>query len=329
MSHEVPPASWRELGPGSLVGRSEECRRLDDLLDAVRGQASCALVIEGEPGVGKTALLHYALAAAPDFELARASGVESEVQLAFAVLHQLCAPMLDRLPRLPEPQREALAVALGLSAGPSPDRFFVGLAVLGLLSEMAEGCPLLCVIDDAQWVDRASAQALAFVAKRAFAERVGILFATRHPSKELQQLPTLTLGGLDQDAARELMLSALSGPLDERVSERIIVETHGNPLALLDLPRRLSATELGGGFGLPGAYALPERLEEGYRERLAALPRQVELLLILAAAEPLGDLRLLTRAAKRLGLDLDALREAETVGLLSLQDRVTFRHPAV
>jgi DNA-binding CsgD family transcriptional regulator len=251
------------------------------------------------------------------------------MELAFAVLHQLCAPMLDRLERLPEPQREALAVALGLKAGPAPNRFLVGLAVLGLLSEVAAGRPLLCVVDDAQWVDRASMQALVFVARRVLAESVGILFAMRSPSEELERLPTLTVDGLDDDAARELLLSVVSGPLDERVRERIVAETHGNPLALLELPRGLSSTELGGGFGLLGAHALPERIEESYRQRLAALPRQIEQLLLLAAAEPVGDPILLRCAAQRLGLEFEAVQEAEMVGLLAFEDRVTFRHPLV
>ncbi|HEY6396016.1 MAG TPA: AAA family ATPase [Solirubrobacteraceae bacterium] len=311
------------------MGRSEECRRLDGLLEAVRANESRTLVIVGEPGVGKTALLRYALAAAPDFQLERAAGVESEMELAFAVLHQLCGPMLDRLERLPEPQQEALSIALGLSAGPAPDRFLVGLAVLSLLSEAAACSPLLCVIDDAQWVDRASVQALAFVARRVFAESVAVVFATRHPSQELEQLPTLHLDGLDDDAARTLLLSAVSGPLDERVRERIIAETHGNPLALLELPRGLSTTALGGGFGLLDAHALPARIEESYRHRLAALPHQIEQLLLLAAAEPVGDPILLMRAAQRLGLDFETIREAERVGLVSCDARVTFRHPLV
>ena len=242
-------------GPGthSLVGRNEERKVLDQLLGAVRAGESRTLVVTGEPGVGKTALLDYAAAAAPDVRFVRAVGVESEMELAFAALHQLCAPMLERLERLAHPQSEALAIALGLRAGAVPDRFLVGLAVLGLLSEVAADKPLLCVIDDAQWVDLASAQTLAFVARRVSAESVGIVFATRRPSEDLQRLPTLTLGGLDARAARELLRSVVGSPLDTRVRDRVVAETHGNPLALLELPRGLSADGAGRRVRVDGA----------------------------------------------------------------------------
>ena len=312
----------------SLVGRSDERRMLDELLAAVRGHASRTLVVVGEPGVGKTALLEYAVSAAQDVRLERAVGVESEMELPFAALHQLCAPMLDRLDALPEVQREALAIALGLVAGPAPDRFLLGLAVLGLLSEAAAERPLLCVIDDAQWADQASAQTMAFVANRLSADSVGILFATRHPSDELKRLPTLVLGGLDTHAARDLLLSVVTGPLDERVRERIIAETQGNPLALLELPRGLTAVELAGGFGLIEPRALTGQIEESFGRRLDALPDDTRRVLLVAAAEPLGDPLLLLRACELLGIPVLAADVAAD-GLLAFGERVTFRHPLV
>jgi DNA-binding CsgD family transcriptional regulator/tetratricopeptide (TPR) repeat protein len=312
----------------ALVGRSDERRMLDELLSAVRGHASRTLVVVGEPGVGKTALLEYAVRAAPDVRVERAVGVESEMELAFAALHQLCAPMLDRLDRLPEVQREALAIALGLQSGPVPDRFLLGLAVLGLLSEAAAERPLLCVIDDAQWADQASAQTMAFVANRLSADSVGILFATRQPSDALRRLPTVVLGGLDTHAARDLLLSVVTGPLDERVRERIIAETRGNPLALLELPRGLTAVELAGGFGLVEPQALTVQIEESFARRLDALPDDTRRVLLVAAAEPLGDPLLLLRACDRLAIPVLAADVAAD-GLLELGERVTFRHPLV
>jgi DNA-binding CsgD family transcriptional regulator len=313
----------------ALVGRGEECRRLDELLDVVRAHGGQTLVIVGEPGIGKTALLRYSLAAAADFHVQRAAGAESEMEFEFAVLQQLCAPMLHRFERLPEPQREALAVALGRSAGPAPDRFTVGLAVLSLLSAASAERPLVCVIDDTHWADRPSVQALTFAARHLVDKSVAILFATRHLTRELQRLPGLRVGGLDDDAARTLLLSAVSGPLDERVRERIVAETHGNPLALLDISRGLSTTVFGGGFEGHDAQALPRRIEASYRTRMAALPRDLARLLLLAAAEPLGDPVLLRRAALRLGLDFEAISEAEPAGLISSEEKVTFRHPLV
>ena len=311
-----------------LVGRSDECRLLDHLLEAVRANESRTLVIVGEPGVGKTTLVEYALGAAPDFRMARAVGAEAESELAFAALQQVCAPMLDRLDRLPDPQREALATALGLSAGSPPDRFLVGLAVLGLMSEAAANRPLLCIIDDAQWVDLASVQTLAFVARRVSADSVGILFATRHPSQELERLPSLCLDGLDKLAARKLLQSALSSPLDERLRERIIAETRGNPLALLELPRDLTPVQLAGGFGILGPQALTGRIEESFVRRLDTLSDATRRLLLVAAAEPIGDPLLLLRACGRLGISV-AGANGESEELLELGERVTFRHPLV
>src|ERR671914_1027760 len=262
---------------------------LDRVLEDVRAGRSGALVIRGEPGVGKTALLEYAIDSAADLRVARAVGVESEMELCYAALHQLCLPMLDRLERLPAPQREALGTAFGLSSGTTPDRFLVNLAVLSLLSEAAETQPLLCLVDDVQWLDRASAKALAFVARRLLAESVAIVFATREPIEELRGLRELVVGGMRDSDARELLAFAVRGPLDEQVRERVVAETRGNPLALLELPRGLSPAELAGGFGLPGARALSDRLEESFRRRLDPLPPQTRLLLLVAAADPVGD----------------------------------------
>src|SRR3954469_12840856 len=234
----------------SLRGRQDELRTLERLLDAVRAGKSRALVVRGEPGIGKTALLEHAIEAGPGVRVARAGGVEAEMELAFAALQQLSAPMLDRLEHLPAPQRDALRVAFGLHSGDPPDRFLVGLAALSLFSEVADEQPLLCVIDDSQWLDRASAQALAFVARRLLAESVAMVFATREPSEELGGLPELLIEGLGEDEARALLGSVLPGPLDERVRDRFVAETHGNPLALLELPRALTPSEGGGGVGL-------------------------------------------------------------------------------
>ncbi|HEX3307958.1 MAG TPA: ATP-binding protein, partial [Streptosporangiaceae bacterium] len=239
-----------------LTGRRAECGVLGRLVASVRAGESRALVVYGEPGVGKTALLEYLAGQASGCRVARAGGVQSEMELAFAVLHQLCAPMLDRLERLPAPQRDALRTALGLSAGPAPDRFLIGLAVLGLLSEVAGDRPLVCIVDDEQWLDSASAQVLAFVGRRLGAESVGLVFGARVPTGDLAGLPELVIGGLRENDARALLDSALTGPLDARVRGQVIAEAQGNPLALLELPRGWTAAELAGGFGLPGAVPL-------------------------------------------------------------------------
>ncbi|MGH3549387.1 MAG: AAA family ATPase [Pseudonocardiaceae bacterium] len=313
----------------TLRGRDAECAVLGRLLDAVRTGASRALVLRGEPGVGKTALLDYAIGTAPDLRLVRAVGVESEMELAFAALHQLCAPMLDRLARLPGPQHDALRVAFGLSGGEAPDRFVVGLAALSLLSEVAEERPLLRVVDDAQWLDEASALALAFVARRLLAESVAVVFVTREPSEHLRGLPELVIEGVDNGAARLLLASGIPGRLDERVRDRIVAETRGNPLALLELPRGWTAAELAGGFGLPGARLLTDRIEQSFLRRLQSLPPDSQRLLLTAAAEPVGDVTLLWRAAERLGVGADAVAAAEGAGLIELGARVRFRHPLV
>ena len=315
-------------GPGeALHDRRDERETLERLLAAVRGGQSRVLVVCGEAGVGKTALLDFVINSASGFRVARAVGVESEMELAFAALQQLCAPMLDRMDRLPAPQRDALGVAFGLRAGNAPDRFLVGLAVLSLFSAAAEKQPLLCVVDDAQSLDRVSAQALVFVARRLLAESVALVFATREGSEELDGLPKLAVEGLRDGDARALLGSAVRVPLDEGIRERLVAETRGNPLALLELPRGLTPGELAGGFGLLDAPALSGRIEDSFRRRLAGLPADTQRLLLIAAAEPVGDPVLVWRAARRLGIGLQAA--ADTDGLLAIGASVTFRHPLV
>jgi DNA-binding CsgD family transcriptional regulator len=311
-----------------LRGRARECAALDALLADVRRGESRSLVLRGEAGIGKTALLQYLLESAADLTVVRAVGVESEMELAFASLHQLCAPMLDRVERLPGPQRQALETVFGISDGAAPDRFLIGLAVLSLLSEAAEERPVVCLVDDAQWLDQASALTLAFVARRLVAERVAIVFAARDAAVELEHLPELEVRGLSSEDARALLDTTLPFVLDEQVRDRIIAETRGNPLALLELPRGLGATEMAGGFGMLGVHPLPGRIEQSYIRRLGALPPDVRLLLLVAAAEPIGDPLLLLSASKRLEIEVSAVDEA-TDGLLSLEERVTFRHPLV
>jgi DNA-binding CsgD family transcriptional regulator len=315
-------------GPAhAFHGRRVECRALEALLEAVRGGQSRVLVVWGEPGVGKTALVESVIGSASGFRVMRAVGVESEMELAFAVLQQLCAPLLDRLDRLPAPQQDALAVAFGLRAGEAPDRFLVGLAVLSLLAEAAEQRPLVCVVDDAQWLDLASAQALVFVARRLLAESVALVLVTRDPGQALRGLPELAVEGLHDGDARALLGSLLHVPLDERVRERLVAETRGNPLALLELPRGLTSAELAGGFGLLDSPGLSGRIEESFRTRFAELPVDTRRLLLVAAAEPVGDPVLVWRAAGRLGLGLQAA--ADTDGLLTIGASVTFRHALV
>jgi DNA-binding CsgD family transcriptional regulator len=312
-----------------LHGRTSECALLDGLIGDIRRSTSRSLVLRGEAGIGKTALLRHLVEAASDLTVLRAVGVESEMELAFASLHQLCRPLLDRLERIPAPQRQALEIVFGLSAGAAPDRFLVGLAVLSLFSEEAEERPLLCVFDDAQWLDQASALTLAFVARRLLAEPVGIVFAAREPGDELQNLPELEVRGLRNGDARKVLGSAIRAALDEHVRDRIIAETRGNPLALLELPRGLTAIQLAGGIGLLGASTLSERVEETFVRRLEALSDDGRRLLLLAAAEPVGDPVLLWRAAERVGIGLEAADEVKSGELIAIGERVTFRHPLV
>src|SRR4051795_10880913 len=314
--------------PPTLRGRVDECALLDTFVDAVRRGEGPALVVRGEAGIGKTALLEHLVRSASDLTVLRVMGVESEMELAYAGLHQLCASLLDRLDGLPTPQRQALEIAFGLSVGGAPDRFLVGLAALSLLAEAADERPILCLIDDAQWLDRASALTLAFVARRLLAERVGIVFAAREPGEELAHVPELEVHGLRRDDARALLSATVWLRLDAPVCDRIVAETHGNPLALLELPRGLTATELAGGFGLIEAQGLPGRIEESFVRRVETLSDDARRLLLVAAAEPVGDPLLLLAASERLGIAASATDE-EAAPLLALGERVTFRHPLV
>jgi DNA-binding CsgD family transcriptional regulator len=312
-----------------LIGRRSECDALDRLLEAVRAGEGRALVVVGDTGVGKSALLDYVADRAAGFRVARVVGVQSEMELAFAGLHQLCVRMLDHVDGLPGPQRDALLTAFGLAAGPAPDRFLVGLAVLSLLSEVAAERPLVCLVDDEQWLDRASAQVLAFVARRLGMEQVGLVFTARVRGEELVGLPELTVGGLSEVDARALLDVVLTGPLDERVRDQIVAETGGNPLALMELVRGLTPAELAGGFGLPGAVPLAGRVEESFRRRVDALPAVTRRLLQVAAADPTGDPGLVWRAAGRLGIGAEAVAAMADAGLVDFGGSVRFRHPLV
>jgi DNA-binding CsgD family transcriptional regulator len=310
-----------------LTGRRAEADVLDQLATDVLAGESRVLLLHGEAGVGKTALLDYLAGHAPGCLVTRASGVQSEMELAFAGLHQLCGPILDQLEALPAPQRDALQTAFGMSAGPAPDRFLLGLAMLSLLSHAAAERPLLCLVDDHQWLDRASAQILAFAARRLGAESVGLVFAAREVREELVGLPELLVPELREPAARELLDAALTGPIDIRVRDQIIAETRGNPLALLELPRGLTPEELAGGFGLPGALSLASSIEQNFQRRVGALPRETQQLLLLAVADPSGDPALVWRAAARLGISTDAAVPATEAGLAEFGTRLLFRHP--
>ena len=289
------------------------------------------LVLRGEAGVGKTALLDYLSAHAAGCRIERADGDESEIELAFAGVQQLCAPMLGHLDRLPVPQRDALSTAFGLTAGEPPDRFLVGLAVLSLLAEIAEEQPLICLIDDAHWLDRVSAQTLVFVGRRLLAESVALVFAARPDTEAggLRGLREMSIGGLKNADAQALLSDELHAPLDVAVRERIVAETHGNPLALLELPRGLTPSELAGGFGLPDSRPLASRIEEGFIRQLEPLPAETRRLLLLAALEPIGDVTLLWRAADELGIPASAAAAAEAAGLIEIRARARFRHPLV
>jgi DNA-binding CsgD family transcriptional regulator len=314
-----------------LWGRRGECDQLARLLEDARAGTSGAVVVRGEAGVGKTALLDYLLAHAAGCQIVRAAGVESEMELAFAGLHQLCAPFLDRLERLPHPQHDALGTAFGLRAGAPPDQFLVGLAVLGLLSDVAEAQPLVCLLDDAQWLDFASAQVLGFVARRLAAEGVVIIFAVRDPAEDrhFAGLPQLEVGALPEPDARELLASAIPGRLDESVRDRIVAEARGNPLALLELPRAWTLAAFAGGFGLPDDVSVSGRIEESFRRRLMPLSDHTRLLLLVAAAEPVGDRVLIWGAADRLGIHVEAAGPAIAAGLLDVGGQLRFRHPLV
>jgi DNA-binding CsgD family transcriptional regulator len=313
----------------TLIGRRAERNTLDQFVEAVSSGESRALVVSGEAGVGKTALLEYLAEQAAECCVLRAAGVQSEMELAFAALHQLCSPILGNLDRLPPPQADALRTAFGISSGAAPDKFLVGLAVLNLLSEVAEQRPVVCVVDDEQWIDRASAQVLGFVARRLAAESVGLVFAARIPSNERAGLAELVVRGLDAADARALLDTELTGPLDSRVRDLILTETRGNPLALLEFSRGVTPDQLAGGFGLLGAVQPSERVEERLRRRIEVLPEQTRRLLLVAAADPVGDPALVWRAAAQLGIGGDAAAPATDEGVVQFGTRVRFRHPLV
>jgi DNA-binding CsgD family transcriptional regulator len=314
-----------------LRDRLKERETLAQLLDEARRGRSAVLVLRGEAGVGKSSLLRAFAEGASGFRVAQIAGVESEMELPFAGLHQLCGPMLSRLDGLPEPQQQALCVALGLRSGDPPDRFLVALGALTLIAEIAEEKPFLCIVDDAQWLDGASRQVLGFVARRLLAEPVALLFAVREPNEDFEfvGLPELTLRGLADEDARSLLATVIPGRLDERVRDRIVAETRGNPLALLELPRGLSAKQLAGGFGVPELLPLSGRIEESFLRRLEELPPQTRMLLLVAAAEPVGEPALMWRAATRLGIPGTAIEPAARGGLLDVGAQVRFRHPLV
>jgi DNA-binding CsgD family transcriptional regulator len=312
-----------------LVNRARECRLIERLLDDARSGQSRVLVVHGEPGIGKTALMEHAIASATGYHVARATGVESEVEVAFAGLLQVCTPVLDQLAALPDPQRDAMSAALGHPSDRPPDRFLIGLALLNLLSNASENAPVLVVVDDAQWLDRASAHALGFAARRLLADRVCVLFGTREFTGDLRGLPDLPVEGLANHDAAALLASVLPVQLDPEVRDRVIAEAFGNPLALLEWPRGLPAPEVAGGFGLPTPAPVAGQIEESFRRRLGELPPRAQQFLTLAAADPTGDAALLWAAAAHLGLGADDATPAIDAGLMAVGTRVRFRHPTV
>jgi tetratricopeptide (TPR) repeat protein len=315
----------------SFRGRTSERGQLVQLLDAVRLGESAALVVRGAAGIGKTALLDHCAGQASGFLVARVAGIQSEMELPFAGLHQFCAPMLARVDSLADPQQDALRVALGLISGDAPDRFLVALGTLGLLAEVALKRPLLCIVDDAQWLDAASAQVLGFVGRQLLAESVLMLFAVREPTEDrhLVALPELMLHGLGNDDARALLEAAIPGRVDAHVRDRIVAETRGNPLALLELPKGMTAAELAGGFPGPHARGLPGQLEEHFLRRLEALPEAAQRLMLIAAADPTGNVALLWRAAQTLGIAREAAANSDAEQLVEIGATVQFRHPLV
>ena len=321
-------AGWRD-GAGGLTNRRRERGALDRLVDDVRSGEGRVLVVSGEPGVGKTALLDYVAQQARECQLVRIAGVQSEMELAYAGLHQLCARMLEHADAIPAPQRDVLHTAFGLAAGPPPDRFLIGLAVLSLLSEVAREQPLICLIDDLQWLDQASAQAMGFTARRLAADPIGLVFGARVRGSELAGVPELEVEGLRDEYARALLDSALAGPLDTQVRDLLVAETRGNPLALLELPRGLTPAELAGGFGLPGTESLTGRIEDSFTRQLEGLPALTQRLLQLAAADPSGNRPLIWRAAEHLGIPIQAEAPAVAAGLIEFGAAVRFRHPLV
>ena len=312
-----------------LIGRRNEIAELERVLvQARRGQGE-SLVVLGEAGIGKTSLIDEVITSAMDTRILRSTGNELEMELPFASLQRLCSSVLDKLPDLPEPQSRALNVAFGLAVGDPPDRLVVGLALVNLLNQLATSQTVVCVLDDAQWIDQASAHAITFAARRASGMSVFFLFGARVLTKELHGIPTMLINGLGEVDARELVNSALLHRMDEHVLERLVGEAHGNPLALLELPRNVSPAQMGGGFGLPVSVPLRGRIEESFRRRLRRLPPPSRLLLLVAAAEPTGDSALIWRAAELLDIPESAADQPKTEHLLDLSSGIMFRHPLV
>lgn len=326
-STDEPRASMTRRRTPKLVGREQESRALDNFLDDVRNGESRVMVVHGEAGVGKTSLLEYVSGRASDCRVVAVAAVEAEKELPFATLHQLCAHSLDRLQLLPAPQRDALEVTFGIGTGPAPERLLVGLAVLGLLSELAAERPLVCLVDDAHWLDRASAQVVGFVARHLRAQPVALVVGTRDPGPELAGLPDLAVAPLKEKDARVLVASVLTGPVDRRVLDQLVGETHGNPMAVVELQSGLKARQFAGGFEVPVPEGSPGSIEESFRRRVEKLPPEAQRLLLLAAADPLGDPLLLWRAAERLGIPAGAGQTAVDDELVSFDSRVRFRHP--
>jgi DNA-binding CsgD family transcriptional regulator len=329
VAYEDPLVTGSEDAPSELLGRHNESQILERIISAARAGHGGSIVICGEAGIGKSSLLEYAMNTATGFQVLRAVGNEAERELPFAAAQQLCAPSMSTLPELPTPHRDALGVAFGHVSGPVPDRLFVGLALLGLLSKQASNGPILCVIDDAQWLDRESAQAFAIAARRLGSEHIAFMFGARTVPLEFNGLPCLPMFGLGHTEARVLLRSALPDPFDEHVVERILAETRGNPLALLELPRGLTPAELAGGFALPSSVPMAGRIEASFQRRIAKLPQSSRRLLLVAAVEPTGDPALVWRAAQSLGVDVSAGSEFEASGLVEMSPRVIFRHPLV
>jgi DNA-binding CsgD family transcriptional regulator len=314
-----------------LLGRSDECNALERLLDDADHGRTRVLILRGEAGIGKSALLGHLSDRLEGWSVARAVGVESELELAYSGLHQVCGSMLDQLDRLPDPQRDALAIVFGLSAGPAPNPFLVGLATLTLLAEVAEQRPLACIVDDAQWLDQASEKILAFVARRLLAERIAIVCATRAGVGDdmFAGLPELLIDRLGDDDARTLLLDNVHGPLDEAVCEQVLLESRGNALAVLELARSSNHSDLAGGYGLPGSGPVAGKIEKSYERQLRVLSSETQLLVLAAAAEPLGDPALLHRAGQLFGIEMTQLAPAVDAGLITVGARVEFAHPLV
>src|SRR3984957_13681384 len=315
-----------------LLDRQDECGQIARVLDAARAGLSGVLVLRGEPGIGKTALLDYAVKDAADLRVVRLVGIESEMEVGFSSLHQFLLPFLGRLDELPVPQGAALGSAFGLRDDGPPDRLLVGLASLSLLAAAACDRPLLCVVDDAQWLDRESAAALAFVARRLLADRVAMIFAVREPSGRLfflDGLPDVQLRGLFAAGAQQLLSASVGGSVDGPVAARMIAETAGNPLGLIELGDELSSGQLDGQEPLPDPLPLGPRLEARFLRQVRLLPADTQTLLLCVAADPTGDAELLWRAAHNLGLSVGAAAAAEEHGLLTFRSPLQFRHPLI